>query len=284
MPRTPESTEAMSAGEQLERLIEIMRVLRSPTGCPWDREQTLESLRPFVLEEAYEVLDAIDASDPELLRDEIGDFVLEAVFLAQLCAEQDQFTMADSLRAVSDKLVRRHPHVFDDDGAFHPGRRPDGMTATDVKRRWEEIKAGEQVAEGKEPSILGGLPAALPSLLRAYRMGRRAATVGFDWTRQADVLDKVDEELAELKTAVQSGVRDDIEEELGDLLFAVANLGRHLGVEPEGALRRANRKFGDRFRELERRFAKRGVALRETTLDAMEAEWQQIKRARADHT
>ena len=277
MPKAPETTDPAAAGAQLERLIEIMRVLRSPDGCPWDREQTLESLRPFVLEEAYEVLDAIEASDPDLLRDELGDFVLEAVFLAQLCAEQGRFTMADSLAAVSRKLVRRHPHVFDDDGQADATRQPAGMTSADVKRRWEEIKAGEQSADGKEPSALGGLPSALPSLLRAYRMGRRAATVGFDWTRQADVLDKVDEELAELKAAVADGDPDHVEEELGDLLFAVANLGRHLNIEPEGALRRANRKFADRFQELERRFVGQGLVLREASIEDMEAEWQRIK-------
>ena len=277
MLKAPETTDPASAGAQLERLIEIMRVLRSPDGCPWDREQTLESLRPFVLEEAYEVLDAIDASDPDLLRDEIGDFVLEAVFLTQLCAEQGGFTMADSLAAVSRKLVRRHPHVFDSEGHVDTTRQPAGMTSANVKRRWEEIKAGEQAAEGKEPSLLGGLPSALPSLLRAYRMGRRAATVGFDWTRQREVLDKVEEELAELKAAVAEDDQNHIEEELGDLLFAVANLGRHVNVEPEGALRRANQKFANRFQELERRFGGRGLALREASLEHMESEWQQIK-------
>ena len=282
MPNAPDTTDHASAGAQLERLIEIMRVLRSPEGCPWDREQTLKSLRPFVLEEAYEVLDAIDASDPALLRDEIGDFVLEAVFLSQLCAEQGRFTMADSLAAVSDKLVRRHPHVFDAEGHVDTTRQPASMTSADVKQRWEEIKAGEQAAAGKEPSALGGLPSALPGLLRAYRMGRRAASVGFDWTRQSEVWDKVDEELAELKTAVGERDPDHIEEELGDLLFAVVNLARHLSVEPEGALRRASQKFAARFQELERRFAGRGLALRGASTDEMEAEWQRIKVEWAD--
>jgi MazG family protein len=277
MPNAPDTTDHASAGAQLERLIEIMRVLRSPEGCPWDREQTLESLRPFVLEEAYEVLDAIDASDPALLRDEIGDFVLEAVFLSQLCAEEGRFTMADSLAAVSDKLVRRHPHIFDAEGHVDTTRRPASMTSADVKQQWEEIKAGEQASAGKEPSALGGLPSALPGLLRAYRMGRRAASVGFDWTRQSEVWNKVDEEMAELKTAVGERDPDNIEEELGDFLFAVVNLARHLSVEPEGALRRASQKFAARFQELERRFAGRGLALRGVSADEMEAEWQRIK-------
>lgn len=254
-----------------------MRILRSPDGCPWDREQTLASLRPFVLEEAYELVDALDSSDMTALRDELGDFVFQAVFLAQLCTEAGHFTLADAIEAAAEKLVRRHPHVFKVEAEAAAGR--DIRTAADVKRRWEEIKAGEQLAAGREPSLLGGIPQALPGLLRAYRMGRRAATVGFDWTRTEDVAGKVDEELAELREAMSGADRDSVENELGDLLFAVANLGRHLGVEPEGALRRANQKFSDRFSELERRFGARGQPLRDATPEEMDTEWERIKRS-----
>ena len=248
-----------------------MRILRSPDGCPWDREQTLGSLRPFLVEETYEVINAIDAGDTDALRDELGDFVFEAVFLAQVCAEDGQFTLADALGSAADKLVRRHPHVFDVEADRDAGR--EIRSSADVKRRWEEIKAEEQQTAGQEPSLLGGLPA----LLRAYRMGRRAATVGFDWDQPSGALDKVDEELDELRGAIAEGHPEAIEEELGDLLFAVANVSRHLGIEPEGALQAANRKFATRFAKLERRFASQGRALRDATLDEMEFEWQCLK-------
>ena len=276
MPTAPESSNAVSPGAQLDRLVEIMRILRSPAGCPWDREQTLSSLRPFVLEEAYEVVDAIDAGDTAALRGELGDLVLEAVFVAQLCTEDDGFTLADALRSTSDKLIRRHPHVFDTDTERRAGR--ETRSAADVKRRWEEIKAKEQQSAGQPPQLLGGLPTGLPALLRAYRMGRRAATVGFDWSRSDDVLGKVEEELSELREAMATGPRAAVEEELGDLFFALANLGRHLDIDPEGALRQANRKFSNRFTELERRFLARGRPLRDATLDEMDAEWRHIKR------
>ena len=262
------------AGVAFDRLVEIMRTLRSPEGCAWDRQQTLESLRPFVLEEAYEVVDAIDRDDTAGLKDEIGDLVLEAVFLAQVTSEQGTFAIQDAVDAVCDKLVRRHPHVFGD------GAVATAMTPTDVKRQWEEIKAGERASAGREPQALGGVPPSLPSLLRAYRLGRRAATVGFDWTSADAVEAKVDEELAELREARQRGTAAATEEELGDLLFAVVNLARHLDIEPESALRAANSKFTDRFSELERHFRERGIALGDASSEAMNAEWDRIKDGR----
>ena len=275
MPKAPEATNASSPGPHLDRLVEIMRILRSPGGCPWDREQTLSSLRPFIIEETYEVLAAIDASDTDDLRDELGDFVFQAVFLAQLCSENDQFTLADALRSVCEKLIRRHPHVFNTTAERETGQNI--QSSTDVKRRWEEIKAAEQEAAGRQPTLLGGLPDGLPALLRGYRMGRRAATVGFDWKNVSEVVDKVDEELGEVKTAMATDNLEAIEEELGDLLFAVANLGRHLGLDPETALQLANRKFSRRFGELEHRFKARGVSLQNATLNDMQAEWERIK-------
>ena len=249
-----------------------MRTLRSPGGCAWDREQTLASLRPFVLEEAYEVVDAIDRGDLAGLEEEIGDLVLEAVFLAQVAHEQDAFEIRDALDAVCAKLVRRHPHVFGDgDGDASP------LTAADVKRQWEAIKADERAAAGRQPSALGEIPESLPALLRAFRIGKRAATVGFDWTAPGEVEAKVDEELGELRAARAEGSPRDVEEELGDVLFAVANLARHLDVDPEAALRAANRKFSARFRTLEQRFRDRGVALRDASPAEMDAEWRRIK-------
>ena len=261
-----------TAGAAFQRLVELMRRLRSADGCAWDREQTLESLRPFVIEETYEVVDAIDRGDPAALRDELGDFLLEAVFLAQISAERGDFDIGDSLRAICEKLVRRHPHVFGDDAG---GR--DSPNADQVKRQWEAIKAEEQQTAGQAPSALGSIPESLPALLRAYRIGKRAATVGFDWSDAAGVEAKVAEELAELAQARAEGSAADVEEELGDLLFAVANLARHLDVDPESALRAANRKFAERFAGLEARLREHGIALRDATLDEMEAEWERVK-------
>ena len=272
MPDSREPARASSIGGKFERLVAIMRTLRSPAGCPWDREQTLATLRPFVLEEAYEVLEAIDRGDTTAIRDELGDLVFEAVFLAQVCSEDDTFDIADALDTVCEKLIRRHPHVFGDSDPASAA-----LTAADVKRKWEEIKAQEQRDAGREPSLLGSVPASLPSLLRAYRLSRRAATVGFDWGTPEAVDAKIWEEMAELRQARTGGGAAEVEEELGDLLFAVANLARHLDVEPEAALRAANRKFAERFATLERRFRDRGVALRDVSLDEMETEWQRIK-------
>lgn len=271
MPDAPRP--AGSAGGKFERLLDVMRTLRSPDGCPWDREQTLASLRPFVIEEAYELLDAIDRGEPAALCDELGDLIFEAIFVAQICAEEGRFTIDDALDAAAAKLIRRHPHVFGDGPAS-----AEPMTADEVKRRWEAIKAGEQAAAGRDPSLLGGVPAALPALLRAHRIGKRTATVGFDWTRPDDVLDKVREELSEVEAAVRAHAPDAIEEEIGDLLFAVANLARHLQVEPEGALHRANRKFTARFTAVEQQFRESGRALRDVSPDEMERAWAAIKR------
>ena len=274
---SPRDLNRQTAGAAFERLVETMSTLRSPGGCAWDREQTLASLRPFVLEEAYEVVDAIDRGDLEALKEEIGDLVLEAVFLAQVAREQGDFDIRDTLDAVCAKLVRRHPHVFGDGDGANPS-----LSAADVKRQWEAIKADERTAAGKEPSALGEIPDSLPALLRACRLGKRAATVGFDWTAAAEVEAKVVAELAELRDARAHGRAHDVEDELGDVLFAVANLARHLDVDPEAALRTANRKFTARFRALEQRFRGRGVALRDASPEEMDAEWRRIKKETAE--
>ena len=258
------------AGDRLDELIRIMATLRSPQGCPWDREQTLQSLRPFLLEETYEALEAIDRDDPRGLCEELGDVLFEVVFLSCIAEEQGHFTMADVAAGVADKLVRRHPHVFGD--AEKLG------SADAVLVKWEELKAAERPTGTSPKTLLSGVPISLPALLRAYEYSARAATVGFDWVRAEDVLDKIDEEAREIRGAVEARRSDGhVEEEIGDLLFAVANLARKLGVEPEAALRKANDKFRGRFEELERRVTARGEKLREMGIDALEQEWQSVK-------
>ena len=265
-------------GDAFERLIEIMRTLRAPGGCPWDREQTHASLRPFVLEETYEVLEAIESGSPPQLCEEIGDYLYEVVFLAQISEERGDFSIGDAVDAICRKLVRRHPHVFD--------RQPDEapLTSGQVIEKWETLKARERVEAGqkaqKTKTTLSGVPKTLPSLLRAYEISARAAAVGFDWARPGDVLDKIEEEVAEVRREVESGATGNLsraEEEMGDLLFAIANLSRKLGIEPEAALRRANEKFTRRFDAVEQAFAARGRGLSDASLDEMESEWQRVK-------
>jgi len=264
---------ASDAGSAFQVLVDIMARLRGPQGCPWDREQTIETLRAFLLEETHEVLDAIDRGDTAALQGEIGDLIFEGVFLAQVCADAGQFTVADSLRAINAKLIRRHPHIFDPDG------RPLD-TPTQVHQQWEQIKAREQSEAGERRSVLRGLPKSLPSLLRAYEIGTRVAAVGFDWAKTDQVIDKIEEEVAELRHEVESGAIGDLsraEEEMGDLLFTIANLSRKLGIEPETALRKANDKFTKRFTALEQSVAASGRAMKDLTLDQLEAEWQRAK-------
>ena len=271
-------------GRRFERLVDIVRTLRGPQGCPWDREQTHASLRPFVLEETYEVLEAIESGTPADLREELGDFLFEAVFLAQISREAGDFGIGDAIDAICDKLVRRHPHVFERE----PGSDP--LTSHQVVEKWETLKSRERAAAGRgsrpRRSTLSGVPKTLPSLLRAYELSARAAAVGFDWERAADVIEKIEEEVAELRREVESGDTGHLsraEEEMGDLLFAIANLSRKLGIEPESALRRANEKFTARFEAMERAFETAGRSLGEATLEEMEAEWANVKRRLAPH-
>jgi ATP diphosphatase len=251
-----------------------MKTLRSPEGCPWDREQTIDTLKPYVLEETYEMLEAIDRHDHAALCEELGDFLFEAVFVAELESEDGHFAIEDSVRSIADKLVRRHPHVFARDTLDAPVD-----TAGKVKVRWEEIKAQERGAAAAPKTLLGGVPAALPALLRAYQIGSRAASVNFDWTTPGDVVEKIQEEVDEVREVIASGPLDQAraEEEVGDLLFAIANLSRKLGVEPETALRKANDKFTRRFTVMEQGIASRGRRMSEMTLEELEVEWQRVK-------
>ena len=249
-----------------------MATLRSPAGCPWDREQTLDSLLPFVLEEAHEVVEAAERRDLEELKGEIGDLVFEGVFLSQLCAESGDFTITDALNDIRAKLVRRHPHVFAPDAGTAGVTTPDA-----VLTQWDAIKVVERAEKGRErTSRIDGVPEGLPALLRASRISAKAAKVGFEWPTPEQVLEKIDEETAEVREALAAGDRTHVAEEIGDLLFAVANLARKLDHDPEALLRAATRKFADRFRAMERRLAEAGtpVGSDAATLDVMEATWQ----------
>lgn len=256
---------APTPGHSFQRLVRILRRLRAPDGCPWDRQQTFQSLRRYVLEEAYEVVQAIDDDDLAGLREELGDLMLQIVFLSQLATEKALFSVDDVVDAVCDKLVRRHPHVF---GAGQVG------SAEEVLRRWEGLKHRERGGG----SVLDDVPAALPALARAEKLGRRAAQRGFDWEGPEAVLVKVREELAELEELVPGRDPKGLEEELGDLLFAVSNLTRHLDLSPEVALRRANDKFERRFRALEPRLAG-GESLSPAALDEL---WEEVKATEAE--
>jgi tetrapyrrole methylase family protein / MazG family protein len=254
--------------EAIDRLLAIMARLRGPGGCPWDREQTLASLRPYVLEETYEVLEAIDAGDPREHCEELGDLLLQIVFQAQLTKEAGQFAFEDVAQAISDKLVSRHPHVFGD-VAVHD--------AEAVLRQWAELKRKEKQARGRGQSVLEGVPRELPALARADRLTEKASRVGFDWPDPAGARAKVDEELRELDQAIAAGDRTEIEHELGDALFALANLARKLSIAPEEALRGTVRRFIERFEHVERELARAGVAPGTATLEQMDRLWDEAK-------
>jgi tetrapyrrole methylase family protein / MazG family protein len=254
--------------EATERLLDIMARLRGPGGCPWDREQTLKTLRPYLLEETYEVLEAIESGQPREHCEELGDLLLQIVFQAQLAREAGQFDFADVARAISDKLVSRHPHVFGDSQV---------KDAEGVLKQWVALKQQEKAARGKSPSVLEGVPREMPALARAERITEKASRIGFDWPDAAGARAKVDEELRELDEAVQGGDRTRVEEELGDVLFAVSNLARKLALPPEEALRNAVGRFIARFQHVERELERRGVAHGTATLEEMDRLWEEAK-------
>jgi MazG family protein len=270
---------ADSAGDRFERLVQIMKTLRGPDGCAWDREQTLASLRPFVLEEAYELVDAIDGGDMTALCEELGDFLFEAVFLAQIADEAGAFSVGDAADAIARKLVSRHPHVFTPEGRPLAGG-PARLTPVEVKQQWEELKAAERRAAGQAAkTTLSGIPRALPALQRAHQLGVRAARVGFDWAKAEDVLGKIDEEVREFKAAVATAGAGsaDAAEEFGDFLFAVTNLARKMGIDPEAALRAANDKFQQRFEGMERAVGAAGRRLSDMTAGELDSAWSAVK-------
>jgi MazG family protein len=258
------SQDPRTTGERFERLVGIMARLRAPGGCPWDREQNFDTIKPYLLEETYEVFDAIDQRDWPNLAEELGDLMLQAVFFAQMASEEGKFRIDDSLDAISEKLIRRHPHVFGDGSA---------KTSDDVKRRWDEIKADEKKDKGEhQRGRLDSVPRKLPALVEAQQISSKAAAVGFDWENPEQVLDKLDEELRELAQARQNGTPAELEGELGDMLFVLVNLARFLKVDPEQALRKTNAKFRKRFA-----FVESHAALPGATLPEMEALWQEAK-------
>jgi MazG family protein len=253
----------------IERLRAIMVTLRDPRkGCPWDREQSWATIAPHTLEEAYELADAIERGDVQHVRDELGDLLFQVVFQARIAEEQGLFDFDDVAATISDKLERRHPHVF----GSATVRSADEQTAA-----WEQHKAAERRAAGNPAGVLDGIALGLPALTRAAKLGRRAAGVRFDWAKPGDVLDKVAEECAELHSALQAGSAEAVTEEIGDLLFSVAQLARHVGTDPEAALRAANSKFERRFRHMEARLAEQGRAPRDAGPDELEALWARAK-------
>jgi len=266
-------------GEWFEKLVDLQARLRAPKGCPWDREQTHATLRTYLIEEAYEVLDALESGDDVKFAEEMGDLLLQIVFHSQIAREEGRFTVSDVIREIHEKMVRRHPHVFGEKRA---------RDAAEVLKNWEQIKSEERRAKGegktasrkkeKPGSLLDGISRGLPATLEGFQLTRRAARIGFDWESMEGVLEKMEEESAELRDAVKDKQQGRMEEEMGDLLFAAINLARFLQVDPEIALKKANAKFSRRFREMERLSAANGRALAEVPRGEMESLWEQAKR------
>ena len=260
----------MTTGEKFERLVSIMARLRGTGGCPWDREQNFDTIKPFLLEETYEVIDAIDARNWRELADELGDLLLQPVFFAQMASEAGHFHIDDSLDSINDKLIRRHPHIFGD---------AEAETAGDVKKRWDEIKKQEKSSKQDTPELLlDSISRSTPALVEAQQISSRAARAGFDWTSADQVLEKLEEELGELEAARDSGLREEMEHEIGDILFVIVNIARFLEVDPEQALRKSNARFRRRFAHVERELIARGKQFADSNVNEMEELWQEAKR------
>ena len=257
----------MAAAEAFAELVRIMERLRGPGGCPWDREQTRASIKPYLIEEAYEVAEAIEDNDIDELRAELGDLLLQIVFHSEMAREEGLFTVEDVIRGITDKMIRRHPHVFGD---------TEVSGSADVLRNWARIKADER-RDREDRSTVAGVPRAMPALLRAHRLSEKASRVGFDWEQASDVLEKVEEELSELRAAVELGERAEVEAELGDVLFALTSLGRHLDIQAEDALQRASDRFIRRFRYIEARLAERQQHVHDASVDEMNLLWEEAK-------
>ena len=246
-------------------LLEVLRRLRAPGGCPWDREQTSESLIPYLLEETYEVIEAIEEGEIETLKEELGDLTLHILFQAELAREGGEFDISDSMKHISEKLIRRHPQVFDKNNSEYP--------TDDMNKSWEVAKQKEK----QRDNVLDGVPKNLPALIRARRIQEKAANVGFDWNELPPVLDKVDEEITELKEAVALKDPENIKDEMGDVLFSLVNLSRFLNINPENALRMTILKFETRFAQVEKELKKRGKSLTDSTLEEMDEIWNKVK-------
>jgi len=255
-------------GQLFEQLVEVVKKLRAPGGCPWDREQTHKSLRPYLVEEVYEVVDSIDRNDYYSMREELGDVLLHIVFHSDIEREQGRFDIGDVIKIVTEKLIRRHPHVFGDTKVEN---------SDEVLHNWENIKLAERKEKSDDASLLDGIPKSMPALLIAQRMQEKASRIGFDWDNIADVLDKVEEELEELKELLDSDDKDRIEDELGDVFFALSNLARFLNINSEMALRRTNEKFARRFHYIEKKLRKNNIE--NPTLEIMDKFWDEAKKA-----
>ncbi|MGB8457060.1 MAG: nucleoside triphosphate pyrophosphohydrolase, partial [Candidatus Acidiferrum sp.] len=279
--RSASNPPRLNAGEWFEKLAGVQERLRAPDGCPWDREQTHASLRTYLVEEAYEVLEAMESGDDAKFAEEMGDLLLQIVFHSQIAKEEGRFTVADVIREVHDKMVRRHPHVFGEKRA---------KDAAEVLKNWEQIKKEERTAAGtksqdgtkhtgKIDSLMDGVSRALPAALEGFQLTRRAARIGFDWTNIEGVIEKMNEEAEELRQALETEDAKRTEEEMGDLLFAAVNLARFLQIDPEIALKKANAKFSARFRGMEELAGKAGKALADVPREQMEELWETAKRA-----
>lgn len=266
----PDITNCMT--EAFQKLVELVETLRGPQGCPWDREQTRETLKPMLIEEAYEVLEALDDPDPRQLCDELGDLLFQVLFHAQISHERGEFQIDDVVTGIHDKMVRRHPHVF---GQVHL------ETSEDVLKNWEELKKNERRQRGllapEKQSLLSGVPAGLPALHECFQLSAKAARVGFDWPDLTSLLDKLAEEARELREVAGSNEFAAVREEAGDLLFAAVNAARFLQIDPETALKQANRKFSRRFQSMESRMERDGLPLKDSDMDTLEKYWQEAK-------
>jgi tetrapyrrole methylase family protein / MazG family protein len=274
-PRKKSSSPTEPSGQWFEKLVAVMARLRAPGGCPWDREQTHATLRTYLIEEAYEVLEALDARDDQKFPEELGDLLLQVLFHSQIATEESRFTIIDVIREIYDKMIRRHPHVF---GEIH------AKDSAEVLRNWEIIKAEERrkqgIASTKKPtaeSMLDGVPRSLPALLQGYQLTRRAARVGFDWHNIDGIFDKLTEETNELREALNKNRTSEIENEVGDIFFVAVNLARFLKIDPEIAMTQANSKFTRRFQEMERLAQQDGATFAQVPREQMESLWEQAK-------
>ncbi len=256
---------------EFKKLVQLMAQLRGKDGCPWDKKQTIKTLKPYLIEETYELVDAIDGKEPQQVKEELGDLLFQIVFLSQICKDNGWFSIDDVIAKIHEKMIRRHPHVFGEGKADTP---------TEVLDQWYRIKSEEknEKEQGKETSVTDDIPQQLPALRKAFRLQRKVAMVGFDWSKIEDVLNKVDEELAELHEGIERENHDAIEEEIGDLLFSIVNTARFLNIDAEVALNKTIAKFIERFRQVEAKLTAGGKNLEEFTLEQMDAEWDKAKR------
>ena len=252
---------------EFKKLTEIVNTLMGENGCPWDKVQTRESLKPYLVEEAYETLEALDGNDPEEIKEELGDLLYQILFHAKISENKKEFNITDVIESISNKMVHRHPHVF---------KKGTLETPDEVATQWEEIKIKEKGKAGRK-SLLDGIPSSLPSLLRSQKLQKKAANHGFDWDKISSVFDKLDEEVAEFKKAILSGGKKDMKEELGDILFVLVNIAKFNKIDAEEALRATNNKFIKRFQHIEAEVSKRGKTLKETPLEELEQYWQDAK-------